>query len=136
MWLLAPRCEIKGSDTVLKNNPNLAVVDNLGQPGLSIDPCNYCMYNNCMEIEFDPKKDAVNIEKHGLSLASAAELEWNDLLAKQDDRGEYSELRMIGYAAIKNRVYCVVYTDRDYIRRIISLRKANKREVIYYASKI
>ena len=89
-----------------------------------------------MKIDFDSNKDAANIEKHGLSLAGAAELEWDCLLAKQDDRSEYSEVRMIGYAPIENRVYCVIYTDRDSIRRIISLRKANKREVTYYANQI
>ncbi|NOQ77612.1 MAG: BrnT family toxin [Methylococcaceae bacterium] len=89
-----------------------------------------------MEIEFDSNKDTVNIEKHGLSLANAAKLEWEYLLVKQDDRNEYNEVRMIGYAPIDNRVYCVVYTDRDGIRRIISLRKENKREVTYYANQI
>jgi len=33
------------------------------------------MYNKSVEIEFDPNKDAVNIEKHGLSLANAVKLE-------------------------------------------------------------
>jgi len=89
-----------------------------------------------MEIEFGSSKDAVNIEKHGLSLANAVKLEWEYLLVKHDDRNEYGEIRMIGYAPIDNRVYCVVYTDRKKNRRIISLRKANKREVIYYANHI
>jgi len=35
-----------------------------------------------MEIEFDSNKDAVNIEKHGLSLANAVKLEWKYLLVK------------------------------------------------------
>jgi len=43
---------------------------------------------------------------------------------------------MIGYAPILTRVYCVVFTDRGNIRRIISLRKANKREVIFYGNQI
>ena len=94
------------------------------------------MYNNCMEIEFDPSKDEINKEKHGLSLTNATKLEWGSLLVKPDDRNEYNETRMIGYAPIDNRVYCVVYTDRDNLRRIISLRKANKREVTSYANQI
>jgi len=94
------------------------------------------MYNNRMEIEFDLSKDALNINKHNVSLADASKLEWEYLLAKQDDRNNYGEVRMIGFAPIGSRVYCVVYTDRDNTRRIISLRKANKREVIYYANKI
>ncbi|PSF07813.1 BrnT family toxin [Marinobacter halophilus] len=43
---------------------------------------------------------------------------------------------MIGYGPIGNRVYCVVFTERGEVRRIISLRKANRREVRLYAGKI
>jgi len=89
-----------------------------------------------MEIEFDPSKNALNIEKHGVPLTDAIKLEWEYLLAKKDDRNDYNEVRMIGYAPILTRVYCVVFTDRGKVRRVISLRKANKREVIFYANQI
>lgn len=46
----------------------------------------------------------------------AAHLEWELLLAEEDQRHEYGEMRMIGYAPIGNRVYCVVYTERDNVR--------------------
>ncbi|MDY6842178.1 MAG: BrnT family toxin, partial [Pseudomonadota bacterium] len=48
----------------------------------------------------------------------------------------YGERRMIGFAPIGSRVYCLVYTRRDETVRVISLRKANRREVALYASKI
>ena len=90
-----------------------------------------------MKIEFDPRKDITNMEKHGVSLRTAKSLEWELLLAEQDTRyEEYDEIRMIGYAPIEYRVFCVVYTERGDMRRIISLRKANKREVKKYASQI
>ena len=89
-----------------------------------------------VEITFDPAKDALNTAKHGVSLALASELEWGDLLAQPDTRRDYGELRMIGYAPIGARVFCVVFTDRGDQRRIISLRKANAREVKRYASQI
>jgi len=89
-----------------------------------------------MEIEFDPSKNALNIEKNGVPLTDAIKLEWEYLLAKKDDRNDYNEVRMIGYAPILTRVYCVVFTDRGKVRRVISLRKANKREVIFYANQI
>jgi len=47
---------------------------------------------------------------------------------------EYAEQRMIGFAYIGLRLYCVVFTDRDDVRRIISLRKANRREIAHYAA--
>lgn len=53
-----------------------------------------------------------------------------------DIRHDYGELRMIGYAPIEDRIFCVVFVDRDNERRIISLRKANDREVKHYASEI
>lgn len=41
---------------------------------------------------------------------------------------------MIALVPIDERLYCVVYVDREDERRIISLRKANYREAIQYAN--
>ncbi|MFW6379120.1 MAG: BrnT family toxin [Guyparkeria sp.] len=86
-----------------------------------------------MEIEYGAGKDAANIAKHGVSLADAFRLDWDTLLAMEDRRRDYGECRMIGYALMGERLYCVVYTDRGEARRIISLRKANNREITRYA---
>jgi len=87
-----------------------------------------------MNIIFDPIKDNINFSKHqGISLSLANSLEWDTLWAKEDKRIDYGEVRIIGYAYIKLRLFCVVYTDRGDNRRIISLRKANKREIKGYA---
>ncbi len=87
-----------------------------------------------MEITFDTTKDAANVVKHGVPLAMAAELEWDSLWAMPDVRREYGEPRMIGYAIADDRLFCVVYTDRGETRRIISLRKANPKEVNRYVA--
>ncbi|MCK0506598.1 BrnT family toxin [Aromatoleum anaerobium] len=87
-----------------------------------------------MEITFDPAKDAANIAKHGVPLSLATELDWESLWAKPDERRNYGEPRMIGYAIAGERLFCVVYTDRGEVRRVISLRKANPREVKRYVS--
>ncbi|SFJ05124.1 BrnT family toxin [Nitrosomonas sp. Nm34] len=87
-----------------------------------------------MKIVFDQTKNSTNLAKHGVPLSLALMIEWDTLLAKQDERKEYGEKRMIGYALVDDRLYCVVFTDRDNERRIISLRKANQREVKYYVS--
>jgi hypothetical protein len=86
-----------------------------------------------MNITFNPAKDAANIAKHGVSLAEAAGLEWDSAVFWLDTRRDYDERRMIAYAYIGLRLYCVVFTDRGAERRIISLRKANSREVERYA---
>lgn len=89
-----------------------------------------------MEITYDPATYAANQAKHGVSLALAAELEWDTLWAEQDSRFAYREVRMIGYALILTRLYCVAFKERGEECRIISLRKANPREVKRYVSEI
>ena len=89
-----------------------------------------------MKITFDPAKDAINIAKHSVSLAMSVDIEWDMLLAEDDTRRSYDEVRMLGFAPIGERVYCVVFTDRGAERRIISLRKANAREVKCYVNQI
>ncbi len=85
-----------------------------------------------MQITYDPNKDLTNLEKHGISLAEAERIEWGSAMECLDDRQDYGEERYIGFGFIGDRLYCVVYVDRDDGRRIISLRRANQREVQNY----
>lgn len=91
-----------------------------------------CTYNNFVLITFDPDKDRINRQKHGVSLAHAADLDWDTAMEELDDREDYGEDRYRAFGAIENKLYCVVYVDRDDGRRIISLRKANAKEVRNY----
>lgn len=86
-----------------------------------------------MDIAFDINKDKANIEKHGISLAAASTIEWNEALTWTDERFSYGEVRMCAIAYIGNRLHYVAYVDRNQARRIISLRKANSREEKRYA---
>ena len=86
-----------------------------------------------MNITFNPNKDASNIEKHGVSLMDASGFEWNEAVTWPDQRREYGEFRIIGLGYIGNRLFIVVFVDRGEERRIISLRKANPKEVKRYA---
>lgn len=85
-----------------------------------------------MRVEFDPTKDAGNQAKHGVSLALAEELDWDAALVWVDDRFEYGELRMIALAPKTEILYYVAFVERSDARRIISLRRANRREVKHY----
>jgi len=89
-----------------------------------------------MDVEFDPTKDAANLAKHGVSLALAAELDWDAALVWIDDRFEYDELRMIALAPQTATLYYVVFVDLGEVHRIISLRPANRREVKHYVENI
>lgn len=85
-----------------------------------------------MKVIFDAAKDAINMEKHGVSLTNATRIDWDVALTWQDTRRDYGETRMIALAPIDERLYCVVYVDRGNDQRIISLRKANQREFDLY----
>ena len=85
-----------------------------------------------MHFEFDPAKDVTNQAKHGVSLSAAGELDWEAALVWVDDRFEYGEMRMIALAPKTQILYCVAFVDRGQARRIISLRRANRREVKHY----
>ena len=89
-----------------------------------------------MRMEFDPIKDVANLEKHGVSLAMSEQLDWDAALVWIDDRFSYMELRMIALAPETNTVYYVAFVEKDEIRRIISLRRATRREVIHYVENI
>jgi hypothetical protein len=83
-------------------------------------------------IEFDPAKDGANREKHGVSLMLAVELDWEAALVWVDGRFDYRETRMIALAPRTGILYYVAFVDRGAARRIISLRRANRREVKHY----
>ena len=86
---------------------------------------------------FDPAKDAANVAKHGVSLTEAAGFEWGSAVVWPDTRRDYGEARMVALGYIGLRIMALVFVDRPpeqpTERRIISLRKANSREVKRYA---
>jgi uncharacterized DUF497 family protein len=49
-----------------------------------------------------------------------------------DDRFVYGEMRQVAFGLISGRLFVCVYADRETERRVISLRKANRREVERY----
>ena len=85
-----------------------------------------------MRVEFDTSKDATNQRRHGVSLALAGELDRDAAIAWVDDRFDYAEVRMIALAPKTETLYYVAFVDRGETRRIISLRRANRREVKHY----
>jgi hypothetical protein len=76
------------------------------------------------------------LAKHGVSLALARELDWEAALVWIDDRFDYGELRVIALAPKTKILYYVAFVNRGEARRIISLRRANRREVRRYVQSI
>ncbi len=90
-----------------------------------------------MRIEWDKRKNIINIAKHGIDFADVADIFNHPMLTLQDSRVDYDEERWIGVGWIQRFVGVVVYTERagDVIR-IISARKATKNEVRMYEQSI
>ena len=85
-----------------------------------------------MKISYDPKKNARNIAERGLSFDVTQAFEWEFAIIWQDTRRDYGEERFIALGRIGQRVHSLVFTHRSETVHIISLRKANRREVRRY----
>jgi hypothetical protein len=81
-----------------------------------------------MKIEFDEAKNERNILERGLPFGMVAEFEWDTALVIEDDRMNYGEKRYRAIGFIGERLHAIVFTPRKGGIRVISLRKANKRE--------
>lgn len=88
-----------------------------------------------MEYEFDVTKSVANFAKHGVSMRDADDFDWETAEIWLDTRCAYPEPRFVALGLIEGRVHVMVFCYRDEKRRIISLRKANSREVQKYADK-
>lgn len=88
-----------------------------------------------MVMPFDPGKDELNRVKHGLALEFGLQvIADRKRIEVLDLRRDYGEDRIVCYGAVDGRVYVTVYTLRNDVPRIISVRKANDREVERYAA--
>ena len=85
-----------------------------------------------MRFTFDAAKNEKNIAERGLSFALAAELDWEAALIVEDTRHDYGELRLRVLALLQGRLHAVVVTPRKDELRVISLRKANRKEEKLY----
>ena len=73
-----------------------------------------------------------DIAKHGVSFDVVSGFEWDQALDKEDTRADYGEKRFNALAPIGDRLHHLTYTPRDGRVRVISLRRANKRERTLY----
>ncbi|MCI0490160.1 MAG: BrnT family toxin [Blastocatellia bacterium] len=89
-----------------------------------------------MEFEWDPKKAADNIEKHGVSFPEASTV-FGDPLALTIDDPDHSivEFRFLTIGMSRQqRLIIVVHTERESRTRIISAREPTRRERNQYES--
>lgn len=86
-----------------------------------------------MKITYDPTKNEQNIAKHGISFDRAAEFDFGTATIQEDDRVDYGERRLRAFGRLDGRLHALVYTEiAENAIRVISFRRANKREVRRY----
>ncbi len=83
------------------------------------------------DYEWDERKRQENVDKHEIDFTAIYGFEWDT--AVQRPNTSRGELRWVATNYINQRLYTVVYTWRGGRRRIISLRRASRREERYYA---
>jgi hypothetical protein len=88
-----------------------------------------------MAITFDPAKNARNIAERGLSFERVADLDWDTAVITEDTRRDYGEPRLRVMARLDGRLHAVVVTPRGEDLRVISFRRANRREIGRYGKK-
>ena len=86
-----------------------------------------------MHIEFDPRKSERNRIERGLPFEDAAGFDFDTALVRLDSRREYGELRYVAIGWLTRRLHVVCFTETFDGIRVISLRRANEREVRRHA---
>jgi uncharacterized DUF497 family protein len=84
----------------------------------------------------DPDKNARNLAERGLDLIQGAKaFDFATAVSAVDDRKDYGEVREVAAGFIGTRLHILVFTMRGATCHVISLRKANKREIRRYVEK-
>ena len=89
-----------------------------------------------MRIAFDPAKNLRNIEERGLSFELVRGFDFETAIFAVDSRRDYGETRLRALGLLDDRLHALVFVEEATGIRIVSFRKANKREVQHYEKSI
>jgi uncharacterized DUF497 family protein len=89
-----------------------------------------------MEYGFDPKKLASNLVKHGVEFAAIEEFRWSSALVRADVREDYGEVRLTAIGLVGDRLHVAVFTVERQLVWLISLRRANRKEIMTYVASL
>ena len=90
-----------------------------------------------MLFEWNPRKNAINIRKHGIDFNDVPGIFDKPLLTRPDENLDSEEERWIRIGLLFEFVCVVVYAEHDgEFIRIISARKATDSETILYAKTV
>ena len=87
-------------------------------------------------IEWDDAKNRSNFAKHGLDFADAELVFAGPCVTFLDDRFDYGEERLITLGLLARRLVTIAHAPRGEATRIISMRKANRREQKIYQERL
>jgi len=85
-----------------------------------------------IQFEWDEKKRAQNLEKHGVDLLFAALIFEGNTLAQEDDREDYGEVRIASLGLVDGVPYTVIHTERGESIRLISAWKGGRKDYEKY----
>jgi uncharacterized protein len=88
-----------------------------------------------VRIEFDPAKSERNAKQRGLPFDRAHDFDWGGAVYDRDSRRDYPEQRFVALGHLGDRLHSICFTPVEGGVRIISFRKASRREVRYHAEK-
>jgi uncharacterized protein len=86
-------------------------------------------YNLCMEISFDPAKDAANVQERGIPLAFGVVILARAVGELEDTRHDYGEARLRAFAEVEGKWFQCVYTLRGNVRHIITVHRVDEKRV-------
>lgn len=89
-----------------------------------------------MAFEWDEAKNRTNFMKHGLRFEDAEQVLSKRCVTFEDDRFEYGEQRLVSLGLLGGRLVVIAHAPRDRGTRIISMRKANRREWKIYQKRL
>ena len=90
-----------------------------------------------MIYEWDEAKNGTNFAKHGLDFADAEQVLTGPCVTFVGSRFDYGEKRLVTLGLLAGRVVVIAHAPRgDDITRIISMRKANRREQKIYEKRL
>lgn len=85
-----------------------------------------------MPISYNALKNETNIRERGLSFEAVRDLDMTKALIVEDIRKVYEERRFQVLGLIEGRLHMLVFTPGGGKMHVISLRKANPREIKRY----
>ena len=90
------------------------------------------LHVNGRDLIWDHNKRILNLANHGLDFDDLGEFDWDSTIRWRSDRGD--EIRFTTISTFRGKMHSVIYTERQGVIRVISFRRANKKEERRYAA--